>query len=131
MMSSRVQIAVEMVALPSSIRVCAFPSHTSVPWDRPEMRTRSEKLCGLVSTSIWITKSVPNSGIPSEPSGHPPSCSGVTPSASVLTKSDMTSLLSSGMSCALMSVKSSSIRIIVGSSCPRISSFKRLWSMEW
>ena len=42
------QIAVEIVAFPSSIRVCAFPNHTSVPWDRPEIRIRSEKLCGFV-----------------------------------------------------------------------------------
>ena len=38
-----------MVALPSSMRVWALPSHTSVPWDRPEIRIRSEKVWGLVS----------------------------------------------------------------------------------
>ena len=38
----------------------ALPSHTSVPWDRPEIRIRSEKDSGLVSRSIWITKSVPD-----------------------------------------------------------------------
>ena len=41
---TRVQMAVEIVAFPSWISVCALPSHTSVPWDRPAIRTRSEKL---------------------------------------------------------------------------------------
>ena len=45
----------------------AFPSHTSVPWDRPEIRTRSENDLGLASITICIAKSVPNSGIPKAP----------------------------------------------------------------
>ena len=123
-------LAVEIVALPSSIRVCALPSHTSVPCDRPEIRIRSENDCGFVSRSIWITKSVPNSGTPRHPSGQPPMSSGLMPSASVLLNSDMTSGLSSGIVCASRCVISSSIRIMVGSSCPRISSFRRFPSME-
>ena len=45
--SSRVQIAVEMVALPLLIRSCALFSHTSVPWDNPEIRIESESVCGF------------------------------------------------------------------------------------
>ena len=48
-MSSRVHIAVDMVALPSLRSVCALPSHTSVPCESPAILTRSEKYCGLVS----------------------------------------------------------------------------------
>ena len=88
--SSRVQIAVEMVALPLLIRSCALFSHTSVPWDNPEIRIRSESVCGFVSTTIWITKSVPNSGIPRHPTGHPPISSGVIPSADVSWNKDIT-----------------------------------------
>ena len=129
--SSRVQIAVEIVASPFKITVCALLSHTSVPCDNPEILTKSEKVCGLVSISIWITKSVPNSGIPSAPNGQPPISSGLIPSASVLANNDITSLLSRGIFLASNPVMSSNILIIVGSSCPRISSFKRLWSIEW
>ena len=93
MISSRVQIAVEIVALPSSIRVCAFPSHTSVPWDSPAIRTRSEKYFGFVSINICIAKSVPNSGIPRHPSLQPPISSGlITKCIRTLQTSDMTSL---------------------------------------
>ncbi len=132
MISSLVQIAVWIVAVPSEIRVCALPSHTSVPWESPAIRTRSEKYFGLVSINICMAKSVPNSGIPSAPSLHPPISSGVIFKAEVFWKRLITSLLSSGISCTgSIPVKSWSIRIMVGSSCPKISSFKRLWSMEW
>ena len=126
MISSRVQIAVEIVAFPSWISVCALPSHTSVPCDRPEIRTRSEKYFGCASMTICIAKSVPNSGIPRHPSLHPPISSDVMPSADVFWKSDITSLSSSGMVVGSIPVRSWSIRIIVGSSCPRMSSFNRL-----
>ena len=126
MISSRVQIAVEMVAFPSSINVCAFPNHTSVPCDRPAIRIRWEKDCGSASINICIAKSVPNSGIPSAPSVQFVNISGVILSALVFLNKDMTDLSSSGIFCASIPVKSSSIRIMVGSSCPRISSFNKL-----
>lgn len=130
-MSSRVHIAVDMVALPSLRSVCALPSHTSVPCESPAILTRSEKYCGLVSISICIAKSVPNSGIPSAPSLQPPISSGVIPSAEVSLNKDITSLESSGISSGSIPVKSCSILIIVGSRCPRISSFNKLWSILW
>ena len=126
MISSRQQIAVEISAFPSSINVCALPSHTSVPWDRPEIRTRSEKHFGFVSFNICITNSVPNSGTPREPISIPPISSGVIPRISVLWNSDITSGSSSGIVVASIPVKSSNRRIIVGSSWPRISSFNKL-----
>ena len=129
--SSRVHIAVEIVAFPSLIRVCALPSHTSVPCASPAIRTRSEKYCGLVSISICIAKSVPNSGIPSAPNFVPPISSGLIPSAEVFWNSDITSLESSGISRGSIPVKSCNIRIIVGSRCPKISSFNKLWSILW
>ena len=131
MISSRVQIAVEIVASPCSIKVCALPSQTSVPWDRPEIRIRSENSCGLASITICMANSVPNSGIPRHPSGIPPISSGVTPSADVFLNKDMTASSSSGIVTGSIPVKSCNIRIMVGSSCPRISSFNRLWSIEW
>jgi len=81
--SSLVQIQVEMVAVPSSIRVCALPSHTSVPCDNPAIRMRSENSFGFVSRSMPMAKSVPNSGIPKAPSGHPSISSGSMPKAEV------------------------------------------------
>ena len=131
MISSRVQMAVEMVALPSLMKRWALFSHTSVPWDRPEIRMRSEKDWGLASTTIWITKSVPNSGMPRQPKGQPSISSGLIPRASVFLNRDMTFGSSRGIVLASMPVRSSSMRIMVGSSCPRMSSFSRLWSMEW
>ena len=135
-MSSRVQIAVEIVAFPSWINVCALFSHTSVPCDKPEIRIRSDNVFGFVSTTIWITKSVPNSGIPRHPTGHPPISEGLIPRDPVSAKSCITPGSSKGISVALngfpvsCSTSSSSILIIVGSSCPRISSFSKLWSIE-
>ena len=132
MISSRVQIAVEIVAFPSWISVCAFPSHTSVPWESPAIRIRSEKYFGLrinqhlhgkIRTKLRDSQ------------------------ASKFTSSDILRL---DLQCfcagkqghdipsdpaessrALIPVRSSSIRIMVGSSCPRISSFSRFASMEW
>ena len=123
--------AVDIVAFPERISSCALLSHTSVPWDNPEIRTRSEKFFGFVSRSICMTNSVPNSGMPRLPRSHPISSSGVTFSAEVSANNDNTSWLSREMVFASSPVRSSSIRIIVGSSCPSISSFSRLWSMEW
>ena len=126
MISSRVQIAVEMVATPLMIRSCALPSHTLVPWDRPEIRTRSENALGFASITICIAKSVPNSGMPNAPNFVPPICSGVMPNASVFWNRLITSCPSSGIVRGSLPVRSCSIRIMVGSSCPRISSFNRL-----
>ena len=130
MISSRVQIQVEIVAVPSSIRVWAFPSHTSVPCDSPAIRIRSENSFGWVSINMPMAKSVPNSGIPSAPRGVPSMSSGSMPRADVFWNRDMTALSSSGICVGSIPVRSCNIRIMVGSSCPRISSFKRLWSIE-
>lgn len=53
------------------MRSCALPTHTFVPWEKPEMRTSSEKFFGFVSSSIFRTKRVPYSGRPMEPTVFP------------------------------------------------------------
>ena len=40
------------LAVPLTIRSRALPSHTSVPWENPESRTRVLKFSGWVSISI-------------------------------------------------------------------------------
>ena len=80
MMLSRVPMTSEMVQVPARISSCALPSHTSVPWDRPEICSRSAKVFGLQSSSICRTKFVPISGSDSVPVSQSMS-SGVTPSA--------------------------------------------------
>ncbi len=55
--------------VPLSISVCTFPDHTSVPWERPEIRTSSDTFFGRVSISILMTKFVPSSGTPYVPRG--------------------------------------------------------------
>ena len=95
--SSLQQIAVEIVATPLMMSVCAFPSHTSVPCESPEIRTRSAKQVGFASITICMAKSVPNSGIPSAPSFVPPISSGEMPSADVSLKRLITSGESSGI----------------------------------
>ena len=80
MMSSRQQTHSLNFAVPFAISSCALPSHTSVPWDRPEMRSSSSIVVGFVSSSIPRTNDVPNSGTPNVPVRQPIS-SGVTPSA--------------------------------------------------
>ena len=78
--------------------------------------------------------------MPRQPTGHPSISSGVMPRADVLANSDMTSGSSNGISlasktCSFPSysfsiaselMSSSSVLIMVGSSCPRISSFKQV-----
>ena len=130
MMSSRVQIAVPSLQKPSRIKYWALSSQTLVPWERPEMRMSSEKVFGFVSLSMPMTKLVPNSGTPSVPRSTPSISSGLTPSASVPVKSDSTPLSSSGTRCGSVPVRSCSMRMMVGSSCPSISSFSRFVSME-
>ena len=76
--------------MPALMISCALPIHTSVPWDRPEMRISSSIVVGCVSSSIWRTNFVPNSGTPYVPVLEP-ICSGVTPSACVPENSEITS----------------------------------------
>ena len=122
----------EIVHLPSAISCWALPSQTSVPWESPANLTKSAIFVGFVSTNIWITKSVPNSGSPKEPVGHPSISSDVIPSASGLKNNDITFLSSKGTSLwTLVLVSFSNLLIMVGSSCPKISSFKRLASIAW
>ena len=90
-MLSRVPITSEMVQVPSLISSWALPSHTSVPWDRPEICKRSENLVGRDSSSIPRTKLVPNSGRDKVPVFTPPRSSGVTPKAAGELNRDITS----------------------------------------
>ena len=126
-MSSLVAITSAILQVPSRTRICALFVQTSVPWLRPEILIKSEKSCGCVSTSIFRTKSVPNSGIPNVETSEP-SSSFVKPSGSVDTNIFKISGSSSFIESLLTPVKSSSILIMVGPSCPRISSFKMF---EW
>ena len=109
--------------VPFLISSCALSSHTFVPWEKPEIRTRSEKVCGLESSSMPRTNFVPHSGTARLATWSPCNCSGVNPIPSV--EENRLSVLGSskGIVFASMPVKSSNIRIIVGSSWPRISSF--------
>ena len=47
----------------------ALPSHTSVPWEKPDRRTSVLKSLGWVSTSICRVKRVLNSGMATAPVG--------------------------------------------------------------
>ena len=105
-------------------------TQTSVPCDRPDILTRAAKVVGLVSISICLVNLVPNSGIARDPTGVPISSS-VTPRALVDVKSDMVSGSSRGMSVILIPVISSSILMMVGPSCPSMSSLRILPLMEW
>ena len=130
MISSRQPITVFRVAIPSLIKSCALPNQTSVPWDKPDNCKSSAKVVGCVSSTIPRTKLVPNSGIPNIPVGVP-ICSGVTPKISVPEKSFITSGSSARISFGSIPDKSCNLRIIVGSSCPRISSFNTFSSISW
>ena len=77
-----------------------------MPWDRPEIWVRSEKLCGWASISIWRTNGVPSSGMPKVPVWLSMS-SGLTPSASVDTSKLMTFLSFIGTLSIEMPVNSS------------------------
>ena len=81
-MSSRTVIISLKVAIPCLTYSCALFSHTSVPWESPDILTNSANVLGFVSISICFTNDVPNSGIPDDPVLESMSC-GVTPSASV------------------------------------------------
>ena len=119
-----------LVITPVSIKSLALPSHTSVPWERPDIHNKSENVFGSVSTSIPLTNFVPNSGIPKVPTFEF-ICSGVTPRAVVDENKDIVSLSSNGIVCGFIPVISWSILITVGSSWPSISSLRRFWSIEW
>ena len=90
-MLSRVPITSEMVQVPALIKSWALPSHTSVPWDRPEICSKSENLVGWDSSSMPRTKLVPSSGRERVPVLMPPKSSSVTPKAAGELNSDMTS----------------------------------------
>ena len=130
MISSRHPITSASVALPWRINSSALPNHTSVPWDNPEICNNSAKVVGCVSFNMPRTKRVPNSGIPNVPVSEP-ICSAVTPSTSGDSKIRITSGSSVGIVFGSIPDKSCNIRITVGSSCPRISSFKILSWIEW
>ena len=91
------------------------------PGEKPEIRTRSLKQEGCVSSIICRVKLVRNSGIPNVPDVAP-SSSGVNPNAFVEEKILRVAGSSKGIDCGSRWVKSSSILITVGSSCPKISS---------
>ena len=130
MMSSRAEMAFLMVHWPLLMRSWALPSQTSVPWEKPDMRTRSEKTSGCVSSIIWRVNGVRNSGMPKVPLVAP-SSSGVTPRAVVELKMDMVAASSNGMVFGSRCVRSSSILMTVGSSWPRMSSLTSRLLMEW
>ena len=69
MMSSRQPMVESTVAVLEVIRSLALPSHTSVPWEKPERRTRVSNLVGRVSMSMPRVKRVLNSGIATAPVG--------------------------------------------------------------
>ena len=130
MMSSRQPMAWLTSATPFTIRSWMLPAHTSVPWEKPESRTSVSKARGWVSTSIWRVKGVPNSGTPIEPVWPMIGSSSGSPSTSGEVKIDMVSGSEREISLASTPVISSIMRIIVGSSCPSSSSFRRLASMQ-
>ena len=108
----------------------AFPNHTSVPCDKPDILINSENVVGLVSTSIPIVNGVPNSGIPRVPVSFI-ICSLVTPSGLGDKNISIVSLSSSGTVVTSIPDKSCNILSCVGSEWPNISSFNTSWSMAW
>ena len=129
-MSSRHPITSLSSQVPFFINSCALPNQTSVPWDNPDIWTNSEYVVGFVSSNIWITKFVPNSGIPNVPLAES-TWSLVTPSASTVEKIPITSGSDTSIVLGSMPDKSCNFLIIVGSSCPSISNFKILSWIEW
>ena len=69
MISSRQPMAWSTVAVLEVIRSRAFPSHTSVPWEKPESRSSVSNLVGMVSISIPRVNLVLNSGMATAPVG--------------------------------------------------------------
>ena len=68
-MSSRQPIVESTVAVLEVIKSLALPSHTSVPWEKPESRTRVSNRVGMVSMSIPRVNRVLNSGMATAPVG--------------------------------------------------------------
>jgi len=130
MISSLVAIQSLKVVYPSLIKYCALLSQTSVPCESPDILTKSENVCGWVSTSIWRTNLVPNSGKPYEPTSHSNS-SFVTPRASGDVNKDSTFLSFKGIVLGSNPVISCNILSTVGSSCPSISNLSNLPEIEW
>ena len=91
-----------------------------------EMRMSSAMVEGFVSSSIWRTNRVPNSGMPSVPVLTPRIWLGARSSGSGEEKRPRTFLSLSGRSTAWMPVSRSSMLIMVGSSWPRTSSLTRM-----
>ena len=129
-MLSRVPITSEISQVPFLISSCALPVQTSVPWERPEICNRSEKVFGCASKSIWQTNEVPISGIDSVPVFQAMSSS-VTPSGSGLVQRRMICGSQTSTSITGIPVKSSKWRYSVGTSWPRISNFKIVSCKEW
>ena len=129
-MSSRQPTHSDTPPVPLMIISLALPSHTSVPWVKPEIRSSISNWVGCVSSSTPRVNLVLNSGTATAPVG-PNTLSFSNPRTLDEVNSDMVSGSSSGISLAFTPVRSSSIRTIVGSSCPSISSLSRLDSMEW
>src|SRR5699024_11584765 len=92
------------------------------------MMTSSANVDGFVSTSIWRTNRVPNSGTPSVPVLQL-ICSVVTPILSVLENIFITSGSSIGMSFGLILLISWSILMTVGLLLVYILSFNKLFSI--
>ena len=130
-MSSRVEITSFRPTTLALTKSWALFSQTSVPWESPAILTNSAKVVGFVSTSICLVNFVPNSGMAIDPTVVPSISSGSIPRAFVEVNRDIVAGSSRGISVILIPVISSSILIIVGPSCPRISSFKILPLIEW
>ena len=107
-----------------------MPSHTSVPWDKPDILINSAKVLGFVSTSIPIVKGVPNSGTPRVPVSFI-ICSLVTPNGSGERNIPIVSLSSKGTVVTSIPDISWIIRSCVGSVWPKISNFKTSSSIAW
>ena len=130
MISSRHPITFLSVHLPSLIRSAALFNQTSVPCDKPEIRTNSSKVVGLVNSRIPRTKGVPNSGIPAAP------VFSVFLLVSICRLSTEEKIfIVSGSFIGIVfgsipEIRSNSF-IAVGSTCPKISNFNRLSWMSW
>ena len=116
--------------VPFLMRSCALSSHTFVPCEKPEIRTKSENVWGRESSSMPRTNFVPHSGTAKLATWSPCNCSGVKPIPSVEENKLNVFGSSNGIVLASIPVKSSNIRMMVGSSWPRISSLVIRPSME-
>ena len=115
MMSSRHPTVSVTEAVPLTIRSRALPIHTSVPWEKPDRRTRVLKSLGWVSTSIWRVNLVLNSGIATAPVGPKISLFS-KPKARLVVNRLMVSGSSKGICRGFTPVRSSSMRTMEGSS---------------